>query len=74
MAVFILEGCSLCLKHVWGRMRLETRFSLSLCMPGAPLRRVLKVTAVFCSKNARGSGHIDVWEGRAIPRSSRIFG
>lgn len=40
-----------------------TRFSLNLCVPGggtvstaisaSPLGRALKVTAVFCSKNAR---------------------
>lgn len=49
-----------------------TRFSLNLCAPGAPLGRALKVTAVFCSKNARASGLSDMWEGRAITKNTRL--
>lgn len=54
-----------------GRMRLGTHFSLSLCMPGAPLRRTLKVTVVFFSKNAWASGHTDMWEGKAVTKNTR---
>lgn len=46
-------------------------FILNLCMPGAPLRRALKLTALFCSKNARASGHTDMWEGRAVTENTR---
>lgn len=42
-------------------------------MPGSPLRRALKVIAMFCFKNARASGHTDVWEGKAVTKNTRSW-
>jgi len=45
MDVFISGECSLCLESMWDRVRLGTHFSLNLCVPDAPLRGALKLTA-----------------------------
>lgn len=70
LALFILGGCSLCQARVGSDETGDSLFP-EFVHARCSSEMISRDNSLFCSKNARASGHNDVWEGRAITKNTR---